>query len=274
VNGVLQKGWLYKDQLYPVVETDAAGNVVAQFVYGACPNCPSYMVKGSQTYAILSDHVGSPRLLVNQATGAIAQVLEYDSFGLQLSNTASEYQPFGFAGGLYDEDTGLVRFGARDYDALVGRWTAKDPIGFSGSPNNMYIYANSNPTNLVDPNGMTWCDVNVAVGIAFQYNPNFQMPSWLMFSEQAESLGYEGMYDPSSDILSLSTRYEGEISSSEAVDLLTTILHELFHIVEPEGPGICENEQYEQWIEGLAQNATNQSFMQYLAARDSICLTP
>jgi len=42
----------------------------------------------------------------------------------ELSNSL---QPFGFAGGIYDPDTGLVRFGARGYDAETGRWTAKDP---------------------------------------------------------------------------------------------------------------------------------------------------
>jgi RHS repeat-associated protein len=41
------------------------------------------------------------------------------------------FQPFGFADGLYDRDTDLVRFGARDYDLETSRWTAKDPIGFS-----------------------------------------------------------------------------------------------------------------------------------------------
>ena len=34
-------------------------------------------------------------------------------------------QPFGFAGGLYDAETKLVRFGARDYDAGTGRWTSR-----------------------------------------------------------------------------------------------------------------------------------------------------
>ena len=30
------------------------------------------------------------------------------------SDTNPGFQPFGFAGGLYDTDTGLTRFGARD----------------------------------------------------------------------------------------------------------------------------------------------------------------
>ena len=48
--------------------------------------------------------------------------------------------PFGFAGGLYDADTKPTRFGYRDYDAYIGKWTAKDPIGFSGGDSNLYGY--------------------------------------------------------------------------------------------------------------------------------------
>ena len=57
-----------------------------------------------------------------------------------------------------DRDTGLVRFGARDYDATVGRWTAADPIGFSGGGANLKEYAANDPINLVDPQGLYWTD--------------------------------------------------------------------------------------------------------------------
>lgn len=63
------------------------------------------------------------------------------------------FQPFGFAGGLYDRDTKLVRFGARDYDPEVGRWTAKDPIGFGGGHANVYGYVRNDPVNDIDPSG-------------------------------------------------------------------------------------------------------------------------
>ena len=62
----------------------------------------------------------------------------------------------GFAGGLYDSDTSLVRFGARDYDAEVGRWTSKDPISFAGGDSNLYGYVLNDPVNLVDPWGLAW----------------------------------------------------------------------------------------------------------------------
>ena len=55
---------------------------------------------------------------------------------------------------LYDRDTGLVRFGARDYDPSVGRWTAKDPIRYSGGEPNLYGYVVGDPVNLVDWTGM------------------------------------------------------------------------------------------------------------------------
>lgn len=63
------------------------------------------------------------------------------------------FQPFGFAGGLYDQHTKLTRLGARDYDAETGRWTAKDPIRFAGGDANLYGYTLNDPVNLIDPEG-------------------------------------------------------------------------------------------------------------------------
>jgi RHS repeat-associated protein len=154
INGVRQWGLLYANQLEPVAELDAAGNVVASFIYADRPHVPSLMLKGGQTYRILADHLGSVRLVINIATGAIAQRMAYDEYGNVVEDTNPGFQPFGYAGGIYDRDTSLVRFGARDYDAVVGRWTAKDPIGFGGGQANLYEYVSSNPLSFYDPSGL------------------------------------------------------------------------------------------------------------------------
>jgi RHS repeat-associated protein len=154
VNGTQVKGFLFSDQLHPVAELDGSNNPVSIFVYGSRGNVPEYMVKGGVTYRIISDHLGSPRLVVDTSKGAIAQRMDYDEFGRVLTDTNPGFQPFGFAGGLYDPDTGLVRFGARDYDAETGRWTAKDPILFEGKDLNLYGYVGNDPVNLSDPPGL------------------------------------------------------------------------------------------------------------------------
>jgi RHS repeat-associated protein len=104
---------------------------------------------------LVTDELGSVRLVVNAATGQVAQQLDYDAFGNVINDTSPGFQPFGFAGGLYDTDTGLVHFGARDYDATTGRWTSKDPIRFEGSTANLYTYVLNDPVNMVDPTGLS-----------------------------------------------------------------------------------------------------------------------
>ena len=59
-----------------------------------------------------------------------------------------------FSGGLADSDTGLVRFGYRDYDPETGRWTARDPIEFNGGNTNLYGYVSADPVNFIDPSGL------------------------------------------------------------------------------------------------------------------------
>ncbi len=154
VNGVLVQKFLYQNQLNPVAELDGSGNVVARFVYGSRSNVPDLMIKGGVTYRIISDHLGSPRFVINTATGAVVQQIDYDEFGNVTLDSNPGFQPFGFAGGLYDEDTKLVRFGARDYAAESGMWSTKDPVKFAGKSPNLYTYVVNDPINRIDPTGL------------------------------------------------------------------------------------------------------------------------
>jgi len=128
VNGALVQGFIYKDQLEPVAELDGAGNVVARFLNAYYNHIQVYMLKGDEIYRIICDHLGSVRFVVNASDGSIAQRIDYDELGNIVNDTNPGFQPFAFVGGIYDQHTKLTRFGARDYDAFTGRWTAKDEL--------------------------------------------------------------------------------------------------------------------------------------------------
>lgn len=153
INGVLQKRWVYMDQTRIAAEIDASGTITKRFVYGSKGNIPDYMILADEDYRIVSDHLGSPRLVVKVADGSILARMNHDEFGRVTEDTNPGLLPFGFAGGLYDGDTGLVRFGARDYDPETGRWTSKDPILFDGGDTNLYGYVFQDPVNFIDPSG-------------------------------------------------------------------------------------------------------------------------
>jgi len=154
INGILIQGWVYQDGLRPIAELDSNNQVVSRFVYAGNATLPAYIIKGTALYRVICDNIGSVRLVINAADGTIVQRLDYDEFGRVINDTNPGFQPFGFAGGLYDRDTKLVRFGARDYDCDSGRWTCKDPIGFDGGVENVYEYAANDPINVVDANGL------------------------------------------------------------------------------------------------------------------------
>ena len=97
--------------------------------------------------------------MINISDDTITQEMNYDEFGVVIKDTNPGFQPFGFAGGIYEPATGLVRFGARDYDASVGRWTAKDPIRFEGGDVNLYGYVLNDPVNFIDAPGRAGCPV-------------------------------------------------------------------------------------------------------------------
>jgi RHS repeat-associated protein len=154
VGGALMQGWLYDERSRIVAELDGTGALVSRFVYASRANVPDYMVRSGAEYRLVSDHLGTVRLVVKAGDGSVAQRLDYDPFGGVTNDTAPGFQPFGFAGGLFDRDTKLVRYGARDYDPETARWTTKDPILFAGGDTNLYAYASNDPVNRHDSNGL------------------------------------------------------------------------------------------------------------------------
>ena len=182
IGGVLQQGFLYRNAIKPVVELDGSGSVVSRFVYGSSALVPDYVIRGGNTYRIFTDQLGSPRVVVDVSSGSIIERIDYDERGNTLNDTNAGFIPFGFAGGIVDRDTALVRFGARDYDPSTGRWLRKEPLGFAGSEN-FYQYANGDPVNFFDPDGL------VAAAIAAPGVLEFLAPA----AEAAPLLGPVGL---------------------------------------------------------------------------------
>jgi RHS repeat-associated protein len=155
-NGTFEEGFLYGANGRPVARIDATSAVTTRYVYGTA-FAPDYLVQGGETFVLVTDHLGSVRLVVNAATGAIAQRIDYGEFGQITLDTSPGFQPFGYAGGLHDPDTGLVQLGARDYDPRTGRFTTLEPLGFADG-GNRYVYATADPINHIDPTGLAWTD--------------------------------------------------------------------------------------------------------------------
>lgn len=153
VDGKLVQGFLYQDWLKPIAELNGDGQLVSQFIYAGNRSVPGWMRKSGRSFRIVSDHVGSPRLVVDAQTGDVVQRVEYDEFGNIVSDSSPGFQPFGFAGGLFDRQTGLVHFGLRDYAPEIGRWTAIDPLLFQGGDANLYAYVGNDSINRIDPTG-------------------------------------------------------------------------------------------------------------------------
>ena len=154
VNGVVTRRWIYADRLRPVAEFDGSGDLTAQFVFGLRPNVPTFVRRGGATYRVLSDHLGTPRHVVNVENPAdVPYQASADAFGT-VTGMGLDWMPFGFAGGIYDSDTALVRFGARDYDPVVGRWASKDPMGFAAAQANLYAIPRLDPIQFQDYTGL------------------------------------------------------------------------------------------------------------------------
>lgn len=158
-NSDIKEYYLWYDQIRLAAVLDETKNIKLFYVYGSESNhVPSLVLKDGSWYKIIHDPgIGSIRYVIkNDGSNELAQEIQYDANGNMVKNSNVGFQPLTFAGGLYDEHTKLIRFGARDYDPTIGRWTTKDPIGFNGGDTNLYAYVGGDPMSYTDPTGLFW----------------------------------------------------------------------------------------------------------------------
>lgn len=153
-NGRPTHCWLYRNGLNVIAELDSSGVLINRYVYGTREHVPDLVIRGGATYRLVTDYLGSVRAVVNVADGTVAERLDYGPWGSIGLDTNPGFLTLGFAGGLTDTTTALVRFGARDYDPSVGRWTCQDPAGFWGGDVSLHAYVGNAPTCAIDPAGL------------------------------------------------------------------------------------------------------------------------
>lgn len=100
----------------------------------------------NKAFAPIHDHRGSIVCLVAADQSGVIESYRYGAFGQELSS-AQPLSPWRFSSKRVDDETGLVFFGKRYYDPMVGQWLTPDPLGTADGPNR-YAFVHNNPMNL------------------------------------------------------------------------------------------------------------------------------
>jgi RHS repeat-associated protein len=101
------------------------------------------------------DGLGSV-VATTDGSGAVVRRYAYEPYGEEINPSATDRNPWRYAGGYFDKATGMLKFGARYYMPGVARWTQRDPVlGSLEDPRaiNAYAYVGGDPINAVDSSG-------------------------------------------------------------------------------------------------------------------------
>ena len=129
-------------------------------------SCSKYIFAGSQRIALKSvgsatiyyyhaDHLGSSSVMTDGSGNAV-EGLAYFPYGATRTQTGSVDVHHKFTSQELDDSTGLYFYGARYYDAVLGRFISADTVIQSlRNPQslNRYAYALNNPMIYTDPSG-------------------------------------------------------------------------------------------------------------------------
>ena len=110
----------------------------------------------SKYHYYLKDHQGNNRVVISQS-GTVEETSHYYPFGGVFAS-AGNVQPYKYNGKELDTKKGLNWFdyGARHYDAVLGRFITVDALydkHFKVSP---YVYCGNEPVGRIDPDGNDW----------------------------------------------------------------------------------------------------------------------
>ena len=93
-----------------------------EFIYDGNERLPRFAEVDGSRFTLDFDQAGSLKVVSNER-GSVVKAVQYDPFGVRMwDSNPGLYLPMGHAGGIDDPDTGLTRFGGRDYDPDTGCW--------------------------------------------------------------------------------------------------------------------------------------------------------
>ena len=118
-----------------------------------------YSFQDNKFHFYIKDHQGNIRVVADEA-GKVDEVNDYYPFGGLMSNACNNVQPYKYNGKELDRKGGLdwYDYGARHYDAALGRWHAVDLVAESFCNLSPYQYVKNIPHKLIDPSGMVPVD--------------------------------------------------------------------------------------------------------------------
>jgi RHS repeat-associated protein len=108
--------------------------------------------QGGNDYNYLYDGKGNVTALIDSTQSPVV-TYAYDPFGVRMKQVGTFEQPYQFSTKPYDPQTGLSNFDFRYYNAGLGRWMTRDPLGERGGIN-LYGFTLNNPLNWSDPYGL------------------------------------------------------------------------------------------------------------------------
>ena len=114
-----------------------------------------YSFQDNKFHFYIKDHQGNVRVVADE-TGKVDEVNDYYPFGGLMSNVCNNVQPYKYNGKELDRKGGLdwYDYGARHYDATIGRWHMVDPMAEKYYGTSPYVYCNNSPIRYIDPTGM------------------------------------------------------------------------------------------------------------------------
>ena len=138
--------------------TDYCGNVVYENgVQKLLLTEEGYItLSDSKYHYYLKDHQGNNRVVISQS-GTVEETSHYYPFGGTFAS-AGNVQPYKYNGKEYDSKKGLnwYDYGARHYDAALGRFETVDPSAENYFKTSLYAYCGNSPISRIDPTGADW----------------------------------------------------------------------------------------------------------------------